>query len=88
MSEYSDDYKCQEKTIMGFEVTLETWTEDDGQERSDASVIKRVNDTEFGGSLEMLNGQHTLEDYHTGEEIMVPDSVRNVITTWAEANGY
>ena len=73
---------------MGFEVTLETWTEDDGQERSDASVIKKVNGTEFGGSLEMLNGCHTLEDYISGEEIMVPDSVRNAITTWAEANGY
>jgi len=88
MSEYSDKYKCQTTMIAGHDVTLETWTEENGDERSDASIIKKVNGSEFGGSLEMLNGCHTLEDHITGEEIPVPDAVRNAITTWAEDHGY
>ena len=88
MSEYSDKYKCQTTVIHGYAVELETWTEDDGQERSDASVIKKVNGSEFGGSIEMMNGCHTLEDHITGDEVPVPDSVRNAITSWAESHGY
>tara|TARA_R110002126_G_scaffold203064_1_gene350372 strand:- start:268 stop:519 length:252 start_codon:yes stop_codon:yes gene_type:complete len=82
-----DDYKCKSTVIHGYQVELELFKEN-GDDRSDCSVVKRVNGADFGGSLEMLNGFHTLEDHITGDEVPVPDSVRTAITDWAEANGY
>jgi len=82
-----DNYKTKSTMIMGIKVELELFTEN-GDERSDCAVTKDVNGTTYGGSLEMLNGFHTLEDHNTGDEILIPQGTRNAITSWAEANGY
>lgn len=80
-------YESKETVIHGYKVELELF-EEDGQERSDCGVTKQVGDQEYGGSLTMLMGFGTLEDYRTGEEILVPESIANVINKWAEDNGY
>ena len=54
-----DDYKCKSTVIHGYQVELELFKEN-GDDRSDCSVVKRVNGADFGGSLEILNGFHTL----------------------------
>lgn len=78
---------CKTKVIYGYKVELELF-EEDGEPRSDCSVVRTVNGQEFGGSLGMLMGFGTLEDYETGDEYVVCDRHRNAITKWAEENGY
>ena len=78
---------CKVKMIHGYKVELELF-EEDGEPRSDCSVVRTIRGTEFGGSLAMLMGIGTLEDYETGDEYDVPDRARDAIIKWAEANGY
>jgi hypothetical protein len=81
------DDKCLKKTIYGYDVELELF-EENGEPRSDCSVTRTVRGVEFGGSLGMLMGFGTLEDYHTGDEYVVPERHSNAIIKWAEGNGY
>lgn len=78
---------CKVKMIYGYRVELELF-EEDGEPRSDCSVTKTIRGIEFGGSLGMLMGFGTLEDYNTGEEYDISERHRNAIVKWAEANGY
>lgn len=80
-------YEAKEKVIHGYKVELELF-EEDGDDRSDCSVTRTIRGTEFGGSLAMLTGFGTLEDYETGDEYEVSDTHRNAIIKWAEENGY
>ena len=73
--------------IYGYEVELELF-EEDGDPRSDCSVAKTIRGIEFGGSLGMLMGFGTLEDYDGGEEYVVPERHQKAIIKWAEENGY
>ena len=75
------------KVIYGYRVELELF-EEDGEPRSDCSVTKTIRGIEFGGSLGMLMGFGTLEDYETGEEYDISERHRNAIVKWAEENGY
>lgn len=79
--------ECKTTVIYGYKVELELF-EENGDERSDCSVTRTVRGTEFGGSLGMMMGCGTLEDYHTGDEYVVPERHQNAIIKWAEANGY
>lgn len=79
--------KCKTKVIHGYKVELELF-EEDGEPRSDCSVSRTIRGTEFGGSLGMLMGYGSLEDYNTGDEYAVADTHRDAIIKWAEANGY
>jgi hypothetical protein len=81
------DDKCLRKTIYGYDVELELF-EEDGEPRSDCGISRTVRGVEYGGSLGMLMGFGTLEDYNTGDEYDVPEVHRNAIIKWAEANGY
>jgi hypothetical protein len=81
------DDKCLKKTIYGYDVELELF-EEDGEPRSDCSVTRTVRGVEYGGSLGMLMGFGTLEDYNTGDEYDVPERHRTAIIRWAETNGY
>ena len=81
------DDKCLTKMIYGYEVELELF-EEDGDPRSDCSVTRTIRGVEYGGSLGMLMGFGTLEDYDGGEEYVVADRHRDAIIKWAEANGY
>lgn len=81
------DDSCKVKMIYGYKVELELF-EEDGEPRSDCSVTKTIGGYEYGGSLAMLTGYGTLEDYNTGDEYPVPDRIRDAIIKWAEANGY
>ena len=79
--------KCLKTTIYGYDIELELF-EEDGEPRSDCSVVKNVHGKDFGGSLGMLMGFGTLEDYQTGDEHVVPERAQAAIIKWAEANGY
>lgn len=79
--------ECKTTVIYGYAIELELF-EEDGEPRSDCSVTKTIRGTEFGGSLGMLMGFGTLEDYETGEEYDISERHRNAIVKWAEANGY
>lgn len=79
--------KCLKTTIYGYEIELELF-EEDGEPRSDCSVCKTVKGVEYGGSLAMMEGFGTLEDYQTGDEIVVTERHQNAISKWAERNGY
>lgn len=81
------DDKCKTTVIYGYKIELELF-EEQGDERSDCSVTKTVNGQEFGGSMGMLMGFGTLEDYHTGDEYVVSDTHQKAIIKWAEDNGY
>lgn len=81
------DDSCKVKMIYGYRVELELF-EEDGEPRSDCSVTKTIRGIEFGGSLGMLMGFGTLEDYNTGEEYDISELHRTAIVKWAEANGY
>ena len=50
--------------------------------------MRPIRGVESGGSLAMLMGYGTLEDFETGDEYTVADRHRNAIVKWAEANGY
>ena len=80
-------YEPKETVIFGYKIELELFDED-GDDRSDCSVSKTIGGVEYGGSLAMLMGYGSLEDYNTGEEYAVPDRHRDAIVKWAEANGY
>ena len=80
-------YEPKETVIYGYKIELELF-EEDGDDRSDCSVTRTVRGIEFGGSLAMLMGYGSLEDYETGDEYDVPERHRNAIIKWAEANGY
>ena len=73
--------------VYGYRIEMELF-EEDGDERSDCSVTRTVRGIEFGGSMGMLMGFGTLEDYESGEEYDVPERHRDAIIKWAEANGY
>jgi hypothetical protein len=79
--------ECKTTVIYGYKVELELF-EEDGEPRSDCSVVRTVRGTEFGGSLGMMMGTGTLEDYHTGDEYVVPERHQAAIIKWAEDNGY
>lgn len=81
------DDKCLTKVIYGYTVELELF-EEDGEPRSDCSVVRTVRGVEYGGSLGMMMGCGTLEDYQTGDDYVVPELHQNAIIKWAEANGY
>jgi hypothetical protein len=80
-------YEHKETVIHGYKVELELF-EEQGDERSDCAVTREVNGQEFGGSLGMLMGFGTLEDYRTGDEIVVEERIAAAIIKWAEDNGY
>jgi len=80
-------YEVKVKVIHGYTVELELF-EENGDERSDCSVVRTVRGVEYGGSLGMLIGFGTLEDYQTGDEYTVADQHQKAIIKWAEANGY
>ena len=81
------DDKCLTATIYGYDIELELF-EEDGEPRSDCSVTRTVRGVEYGGSMGMLMGFGTLEDYQTGDEYDVPERHRNALIKWAEDNGY
>ncbi len=81
------DDKCITKVIHGYKLELELF-EEDGEPRSDCSVVRTIRGIEYGGSLAMLMGYGTLEDYESGDEYTVADRHRDAIVKWAEANGY
>lgn len=74
-----------ETVIHGYKVTLE-FINDGGDIVSQCGIDKLG--TPYGGSMGMLLGFGTLEDYDTGEEIIVPDRIAKAIVSWAESNGY
>lgn len=80
-------YEPKETVIYGYKVELELF-EEDGEPRSDCSVTRTIRGVEYGGSLGMLMGFGTLEDYDGGEEYPVTERHRNAIIKWAEENGY
>ena len=81
------DDKCKTTVIFGYKVELELF-EEDGEPRSDCSVTRTIRGIEYGGSLGMLMGFGSLEDYESGNEYAVADTHRDAIVKWAEANGY
>ena len=79
--------KCLKKTIHGYDIELDLF-EENGEPRSDCSVTRTVKGVEYGGSLAMMEGFGTLEDYHTGDEHVVSKRHQAAISKWAERNGY
>ena len=81
------DDSCKVTVIHGYKLELELF-EEDGEPRSDCSVVRTIRGVEYGGSLAMLMGYGTLEDFETGDEYTVAEQHRDAIVKWAETNGY
>lgn len=89
-----DDNVMQTMTINGYHVELHTGTER-GEERSDCTITIRPGKfkepggvyTEFGSSLECLNGDGGL--YSIDDDFWpVAQFIRDQISAWADKHGY
>jgi hypothetical protein len=76
-----------EKTIHGYEISLDTDTEGAGDNSPERITRCWINKGELSGSLELLLQQGGLEN-DNGDVVPMPDGLIDRIEGWALVNGY
>jgi len=76
-----------EKTIHGYEISLDTDTDGAGDNSPERITGCWINNGELSGSLELLRQQGGLEN-DNGDVVPMPAALIEKIEGWALANGY